>query len=114
MIFAWVLAGVMAELMNASGFVETLVTTASAAGVSGGLFVATAFLICCAVSTATGTSWVCTCGAMTSTRARRREVAAIKRDVCDRTARVAVSIRRRTSRSRVPSPVRCSQSMISR
>ncbi len=56
MIFAWILAGVMAELMNASGFVETLVGTASAAGVSGGLFVAAAFLICCAVSTATGTS----------------------------------------------------------
>jgi len=56
MIFAWMLAGVMAELMNASGFVETLVGTASMAGVSGGLFVASAFLICCAVSTATGTS----------------------------------------------------------
>ncbi len=56
MIFAWVLAGVMAELMNASGFVETLIGTASAAGVSGGMFVAVAFLICCAVSTATGTS----------------------------------------------------------
>jgi Na+/H+ antiporter NhaC len=56
MIFAWVLAGVMAELMNASGFVETLIGTASAAGVSGGMFVAAAFLICCAVSTATGTS----------------------------------------------------------
>ncbi|NIM00112.1 MAG: hypothetical protein GTN89_04235 [Acidobacteria bacterium] len=56
MIFAWMLAGVMAELMNASGFVETLVATASAAGLSGGMFVATAFLICCAVSTSTGTS----------------------------------------------------------
>ncbi|MCH7781296.1 MAG: hypothetical protein IH848_10645 [Acidobacteria bacterium] len=56
MIFAWMLAGVMAELMNASGFIETLVGTASAAGVSGGAFVAAAFLICCAVSTATGTS----------------------------------------------------------
>ena len=44
MIFAWVLAGVMAELMNASGFVETLIGTASAAGVSGGMFVAVAFL----------------------------------------------------------------------
>jgi len=56
MIFAWLLAGVMAELMSASGFIETLVETASAAGVSGGAFVAAAFLICCAVSTATGTS----------------------------------------------------------
>ncbi len=56
MIFAWILAGVLAELMNASGFVETLVGTASAIGVSGALFVGTAFLICCAVSTATGTS----------------------------------------------------------
>ncbi len=56
MIFAWLLAGVMAELMNASGFIETLVGAASAAGVSGGAFVAAAFLICCAVSTATGTS----------------------------------------------------------
>jgi Na+/H+ antiporter NhaC len=56
MVFAWVLAGVMAELMNASGFVETLVGAAGRAGLSGGLFVGSAFLICCAVSTATGTS----------------------------------------------------------
>ena len=56
MVFAWVLAGVMAELMNASGFVETLVGASSRVGLSGGLFVGAAFLICCAVSTATGTS----------------------------------------------------------
>ncbi len=56
MILAWLLAGVLGTLMNASGFVEALVWLASKAGVSGGGYAAAAFLICCLVSTSTGTS----------------------------------------------------------
>ena len=56
MIMAWLLAGVLATLMRASGFVEALVWLARSAGVSGWGFVAASFLICCAVSTSTGTS----------------------------------------------------------
>lgn len=56
MILAWLLAGVLAALMNASGFVEALVWLAREAGVSGGGFVAVAFLLAAVVSTATGTS----------------------------------------------------------
>lgn len=56
MILAWLLAGVLAALMNASGFVEALVWLARETGVSGGGFVAVAFLLAAVVSTATGTS----------------------------------------------------------
>ncbi len=56
MILAWLLAGVLAALMNASGFVEALVWAARAAGVSGGGFAAAAFVLAAIVSTATGTS----------------------------------------------------------
>ena len=56
MIMAWLLAGILAKLMNASGFVLALVWLAESAGLQGGLFCAAAFLICCAVSTSTGTS----------------------------------------------------------
>ncbi|MGB5816084.1 MAG: Na+/H+ antiporter NhaC family protein [Thermoanaerobaculia bacterium] len=56
MIMAWLLAGVLAALMNGSGFVEALVWLAGSLGLTGGGFVAAAFLICCLVSTATGTS----------------------------------------------------------
>jgi Na+/H+ antiporter NhaC len=56
MIMAWMLAGVLGVLMRATGFVESLVWIASQAHVSGGAYVAAAFLICCLVSTATGTS----------------------------------------------------------
>ncbi len=56
MIMAWLLAGVLGSLMNASGFIEALVWSAGRVGVSGGSFVAATFLICCAVSTSTGTS----------------------------------------------------------
>ncbi len=56
MVMAWMLAGVLGSLLAASGFVEGLVAVARGAGVSGGLFVAAAFVICAAVSTATGTS----------------------------------------------------------
>ena len=56
MVMAWLLAGVLGALMNASGFVDSLVWVATRAGMSGRWFVAAAFLVCCAVSTATGTS----------------------------------------------------------
>ena len=56
MILAWMLAGVLATVLQASGFVESLVWLAGAAGLSGGGYCVAAFLICCAVSTATGTS----------------------------------------------------------
>lgn len=56
MVMAWLLAGVLATLLRASGLVESLVWLADASGVEGRGFVAAAFLICCAVSTATGTS----------------------------------------------------------
>jgi Na+/H+ antiporter NhaC len=56
MILAWLLAGVLASLINASGFVGALVTVASELGVHGGGFAAASFLVCCLVSTATGTS----------------------------------------------------------
>lgn len=56
MILAWLLAGVLAAVMNASGFVEGLVWLARVAGVEGGGFAAVSFLLAAVVSTATGTS----------------------------------------------------------
>ncbi len=56
MIMAWLLAGILASLMNASGFVEALVWAARQAGVAGGGFAVASFLIACLVSTSTGTS----------------------------------------------------------
>ena len=56
MVMAWLLAGVLGALMTASGFVDSLVWLATRAGLSGRMFVVAAFVICCAVSTATGTS----------------------------------------------------------
>ncbi len=56
MILAWLLAGVLASLINASGFVDALVWAAQMGGVRGGGFAIAAFLICGLVSTATGTS----------------------------------------------------------
>jgi Na+/H+ antiporter NhaC len=56
MIMAWLLAGVLGTIMAGTGFVEALVWLARQAGVSGGGYVAAAFLICCGVSTSTGTS----------------------------------------------------------
>lgn len=56
MIMAWLLAGVLGALMSATGFVQALVWLSRAIGVSGGGYVASAFLICCLVSTSTGTS----------------------------------------------------------
>jgi Na+/H+ antiporter NhaC len=56
MIMAWMLAGVLGTLMGATGFIQTLVWVAYKAHVAGGGYVATAFIICCVVSTSTGTS----------------------------------------------------------
>ena len=56
MVMAWILAGVLGVLMNASGFIEALVWLAGQMGVEGRGYVAAAFLICAVVSTATGTS----------------------------------------------------------
>jgi Na+/H+ antiporter NhaC len=56
MILAWLLAGVLGRLLQETGFVEALIQIASDAGLGGGGYVAAAFLICCVVSTATGTS----------------------------------------------------------
>ncbi len=56
MVLAWMLASVMGKLMGASGFVDSLVWLSQLAGLSGGLYVAAAFLICCVVSTSVGTS----------------------------------------------------------
>jgi Na+/H+ antiporter NhaC len=57
MIMAWLLAGVIGTLMNASGFVDALVWLARALQLTGGGYVAAAFLACCLVSTSTGTSF---------------------------------------------------------
>ena len=56
MILAWLLAGVLASLMNAAGFVEALVWSAEQVGVAGVGFAVVAFFIAAAVSTSTGTS----------------------------------------------------------
>lgn len=57
MIMAWLLAGVIGTLMNASGFVESLVWLARQLHVTGGGYAVAAFLTCCLVSTSTGTSF---------------------------------------------------------
>ena len=57
MIMAWLLAGVLGALMSATGFVQALVWLSRALDVSGGGYVASAFLICALVSTSTGTSF---------------------------------------------------------
>jgi Na+/H+ antiporter NhaC len=56
MVMAWMLAGVLGKLMDASGFVEALVWLARGADVTGGAYVVAAFLVCCVVSTSVGTS----------------------------------------------------------
>lgn len=56
MVLAWLLAGVLGALMAESGFVDALVWCAEGLGVEGSGFVVAAFLICCVVSTSTGTS----------------------------------------------------------
>lgn len=56
MVLAWLLAGVLASLMNASGFVTSLVWAAERLGMGGAAWGMAAFLITALVSTATGTS----------------------------------------------------------
>jgi Na+/H+ antiporter NhaC len=57
MILAWLLSGVIASLLAASGVVPALAELARAAGVRGGWYVGAAMLACALVSTATGTSF---------------------------------------------------------
>ncbi len=56
LVMAWLLAGVLGTLLAESGLVPSLVWLGRATAVSGGGYVASAFLITCLVSTATGTS----------------------------------------------------------
>jgi len=56
MILAWMLAGLMAQVLNTAGFVDSVVWLTQQAGVGGSGFVVVSFLMCCLVSTATGTS----------------------------------------------------------
>ena len=49
MILAWLLSGVLSELLRASGLIQALVTAGSFLGFSGGGFVALSFLICALV-----------------------------------------------------------------
>ncbi len=56
MVLAWMLAGVLGSVIGASGLVPALTALVESAGLRGGSYVLTAFLICAAVATATGTS----------------------------------------------------------
>jgi len=56
MILAWLLAGVLGRLLQETGFVAALIQISREAGLRGSGYVAASFLICCVVSTATGTS----------------------------------------------------------
>ena len=56
MITAWLLAGCLGALLAGSGFVESLLWLARAASLSSAAYVASAFLVACALSTSTGTS----------------------------------------------------------
>ena len=57
MLCAWLFAGVLGTLLSASGFVAALAWLAQRAHLTGGAYVAAAFLVCALVSTATGTSF---------------------------------------------------------
>jgi Na+/H+ antiporter NhaC len=56
MVLAWLLAGCLGALLAGGGLVQALVWLAHAAGLGGSAYVASAFLVACALSTATGTS----------------------------------------------------------
>lgn len=56
MVLAWLLAGALGAVLGASGLIDGLVWAARAVGLQGGGYAAAAFLVCCAVSTSTGTS----------------------------------------------------------
>ncbi|MCC7051983.1 MAG: hypothetical protein IT355_01870 [Gemmatimonadaceae bacterium] len=57
MLCAWLFAGVLGTLLSASGLVSALAWLARSAHLTGGAYVAAAFLVCALVSTATGTSF---------------------------------------------------------
>ena len=57
MLCAWLFAGVLGTLLSASGFVGSLAWVARTLDLSGGAYVASAFLACSLVATATGTSF---------------------------------------------------------
>lgn len=57
MILAWLLAGIFGALLTAGGLVDGLVWAAQQAGLSGSAWVVASFLVCCAFSSATGTSF---------------------------------------------------------
>ena len=56
MILAWMLAGILAALLEAGGLVDILQWAAAHAGLTGAAYCIAAFLVAAAVSTATGTS----------------------------------------------------------
>lgn len=64
MVMAWLMASTVGVLMSATGFVDALIWLAAQARLEGAAFIGAAFLICCAVSTATGTSFgtILVCG----------------------------------------------------
>ena len=57
MLCAWLFAGVLGAVLGAAGFVGALASLARAAHLTGGAYVAAAFVVCVVVSTATGTSF---------------------------------------------------------
>ena len=57
MLCAWLFAGVLGTIIGASGFVSALAQLAQRSGLTGGAYVAAAFVTCALVSTATGTSF---------------------------------------------------------
>lgn len=56
MILAWLLAGILGALLAAANLVGGLVWLAHGAGLGGSAWVVASFLVCCAFSSATGTS----------------------------------------------------------
>ena len=57
MLCAWLFAGVLGAVLGAAGFIAALAWLARATHLTGGGYVAAAFLACVIVSTATGTSF---------------------------------------------------------
>lgn len=57
MLCAWLFAGVLGTVLSAGGLIVALASLARAAHLTGGMYVAAAFLVCVVVSTATGTSF---------------------------------------------------------
>jgi len=57
MVMAWMLASVIGVLMKETGFIEALIWIANQFNLGGVSFIVATFLICCAVSTSTGTSF---------------------------------------------------------